>query len=175
MVILQRVDSYYAVLVEEVLVSFDNYYKTLLAFESRFVFDKCAAVCESVALLLVGDIYCLEHSLSCLYIPLRLVKIFDSGFSEKLKFRRVSARFVSAAYKWQLLLRYCRHGFRDGLAFDSCRVICRADEDKVVVHNLAAVHSRFFCHELVFRRRVVCQNDIDISVASVVQGRSSSD
>ena len=30
MVILQRVDSYYAVLVEEVLVSFDNYYKTLL-------------------------------------------------------------------------------------------------------------------------------------------------
>lgn len=89
----------------KVFVSLDNYYKTLLAFESRFVFDKCAAVCERlVTLLFVGDIYCLEHSLSCLHIPLRLVKIFDSGFGKKLELRRVCARFVGAAYKGQLLL-----------------------------------------------------------------------
>ena len=74
------------------------------------------------------------------------------------------AGFVGAADELLLLLGYRRYRFDDGLALDARGVVSGADEDEVVVHNLAAVYAVALGLELVFLRRGVRQDDVDVAL-----------
>ena len=85
------------------------------------------------------------------------------------------AGFVGAADELLLLLGYRRYRFDDRLALDARGVVRGADEDEVVVHNLAAVYAVALGLELVFLRRGVRQDDVDVAVASELKSLARSD
>ena len=173
--VLLGVDRHDAVLVEKLGVALADDDEALASVETGVILDEGAAVGERVAALLLGDVDRLEHSLARLHVPSGLVEVLHSGLVEELELGGVRAGFVGAADELLLLLGYRRYRFDDGLALDARGVVSGADEDEVVVHNLAAVYAVALGLELVFLRRGVRQDDVDVAVASELKSLARSD
>ena len=82
----------------------------------------------------------------------------------------MGAGFVRAAYKRLLLRSDYFKRLRDRFSFYAGRIVSRTYKDKIVVHNLTAVHSGAFSHKLVLGRGIVSEHDIYIAVSAVFQG-----
>src|SRR5208337_642006 len=154
-----RIDGDCAIGIEQTLFTFEHNSKVSLSVPEGVV---GSAIRECVGALLGGHRDYFSHALACRSVPLALW--CDTGRCPDFFFLLVRARLVAAGDERRFAVGNALERFGRRLsAFHMCRVGRRADDDEIVVHNIAPVDAVTVSDELVLQFARVYQHNIDVA------------
>src|SRR5215469_6675331 len=149
------------VLIEQPSITLDEYCEVLLVIEA----EPCSAVRQSITIHCRSRVECRTHPRAGIAIPASARRLrVDTGFLPQAHLGLAGATVVTACDER-------RFGARDPAerrhyvlaAIDMCGVASRADQNKVVIHDLAAVDAEAAFDKGKFCRPIVHEYNIAVT------------